>query len=258
MLKVPKTNFYLQPLALACAIAFSMSSPSLAPVRAETVSMQSIPLEWRNRESPDFSGDGRPRRTAGGASRSGCQNQNEMTLTALIPNTPIALTVAESPTFWFYVPYALTPEQSVEFVLKDSQNDYVYKTKLTRRETSPGIIGLRLPSTVSLEANQNYDWYFLVYCEPENLSKFVYVNGSVRRVERPYLTSSLEFPSAAERLHFYASEGLWYDAVSHLAQQISANPQDAATKNDWATLLQSVGLEKLIEKPFVSCCPLEQ
>ena len=248
MLKITK-NFYIRSLALAGAIALANPS-SPTPVRAEAKSLQSIPLEW-NHNSPDFSEDGRPKRTAGGASRSGCQNKSNLPLTALIPNTSVALTAAKSPTFWFYLPYTLTPKHSVEFVLKDSQDKYIYRTKLTGKETSPGIVGLRLPTTVSIDAEQDYNWYFLVYCQPQNPAKFIYLSGSLRRIDRPYLNSSLKFPSPKERLYFYATEGLWHDAVTHLAEQMRANSQDAAIQNDWAGLLQSVGLEELAKEPFV-------
>ena len=246
----------LQSLTLAWAIAFSMSSTVLAQGRSPSVSLR-IPGQWSNRESTDFSGDGRPRRTAGGASRGECRVKNNSSLTALIPDTPVVLTIAESPTFWFYIPYTLTSENSVEFVLKDDHNNYVYKTQFSERETSPGIVNLRLPSRITLEAERNYDWYLLIYCDPQNQDKFVYVNGSVRRVERSSLNSSSKLPSPEERLNFYVAEGLWYDAITNLAEKMSAAPQDNGTRNNWVTLLRSVGLENLASEPFALCCSLE-
>lgn len=259
MPEMTKKKLHLKVIAVSIATIFFNSFYSPIPVEADDKPSQTIPSDWKNAESPDFSGDGRPKRTAGGASRGECQVENNLPLTALIPDTSVALTVSQSPTFWFYVPYILTSEQSVEFVLKNSRDEYVYTTKMTGKEiTSPGIVGLHLPSTVTIDAEVDYDWYFLVYCEPQNLDKFVYVNGSVRRVDRPYLSSSLESPLPEKKLDFYATEGLWYDAVTHLARRAIANPQDATVKNDWTKLLQSVGLSELAEKPFVSCCSLKR
>lgn len=110
---------------------------------------------------------------------------------------------------------------------------------------------------VALDPELNYNWYFLVYCQGKERDKFAYVNGSVRRIESSYLSSSSELFSPQEQFHFYASEGLWYDAVTNLAERMNANPQDVAIKNNWATLLRSVGLEKLARKPFVPCCSLK-
>jgi hypothetical protein len=138
-------------------------------------------------------------------------------------------------------------------VLKDG-NNYVYKTKFSGREIPPGVVSLRLPSTVSLEASKNYDWYFLIYCDSQNKNKFVSVNGLVRRVERPDLKSQLDSATPQERLMLYATEGIWYDALNEIAERRRASPEDDNLKNDWASLLQSVGLEKLAPKPIVECC----
>ena len=259
-----KTNFYPRPLVLASAIAklaigiaFIIGLPSHLAAQTKIDSLKSLPLEWENQQPQDFSGDGRPKRTAGGASRSQCQAKNDLPLTAIVPDTAVVLTAAKSPTFWFYLPYTLTPKNSVEFVLKDDRDKYVYKTELTGKKVTPGIVGLRLPPKVALNPELDYNWYFLVYCEPQDRDKFAYVNGSVRRIENSYLSSSSELSSPQEQLHFYASEGLWYDALTNLAERMSANPQDVAIKDNWATLLRSVGLEKLAGEPFVPCCSLK-
>jgi hypothetical protein len=173
-------------------------------------------------------------------------------LTALVPTTNLGLTVT-NPTFWFYVPYTLTHEHSVEFVLKNENND-VYKTKFAGLGTPPGIVSLRLPSTVPLKADKNYDWYLYIYCDSQNKDKFVFVNGLVRRVERPNLKSQLQSATPQKRIILYATEGIWYDALTGLAELHRAYPQDYKLNDDWAGLLQSVGLEKLAPEPFVPCC----
>ena len=140
---------------------------------------------------PDFSDTGRPHRRVGGGSRGPCRIADNPPLTALAPYNSAGLTVTEAPTFWFYIPYTLTPEHSVEFVLK-TNDDEVYKTRFSGNETTPGIVNLDLPSTVSLETDKNYNWYLLVYCDPQNQNRFVYVEGLVRRIERPDIESQLE------------------------------------------------------------------
>jgi hypothetical protein len=174
-------------------------------------------------------------------------------LTALVPTTNLGLTVAEFPTFWFYVPYTLTVKYSVEFVLKDG-NEYVYKTKLPGMGTPPGVVNLSLPPTVPLQANKDYDWYFLIHCDSQNKDKFVFVNGLVRRVERPYLKKQLESVTLQKRLILYAAEGIWYDALTGLAELRRTYPQSDKLKDNWASLLQSVGLKDLTSQPLVPCC----
>jgi Domain of Unknown Function (DUF928) len=148
---------------------------------------------------------------------------------------------------------AYTPNYSVEFVLKDNQDNTVYTNKVAGKGTPPGIVSLRLPSTVLLKAGKDYNWYFLVYCDAQNQDKFVYVNGLVRRVKRPALEKQLVSVSSHDRMTKYKAEGIWYEALTELAQSLSVSPQDAKTRQDWLSLLQSVGLEQLTSQPFVSC-----
>lgn len=253
---------------------------------SSSVRVRFIPPLLSNEEEPDFSDVGRPQRRKGGGSRGGCLVKDKPPLTALVPLQPLVgihteqpplpidtathsrsqgvlapnenrynlgLTVTKSPTFWFYVPYTLMPEYSVEFVLKEGKND-VYKTKFPGLGTPPGIVNLRLPSTVSLEANSNYNWYLFVYCDSRNKDKFDFVNGLVRRVERPELKSQLHSATPQKRIIMYATEGIWYDALTGLAELHRAYPQNDKLNQDWAGLLQSVGLEKLAPEPFVPCC----
>ena len=205
---------------------------------------------------PDFSDVGRPRRRRGGGSRGLCRVIDNPPLTALAPDNSAGLTIAEHPTFWFYIPYTLTPDQSVEFVLKDGDKE-VYKARVSGNETAPGIVNLDLPSTVSLEADKDYNWYLLVYCDPQNQNRFVYVDGLVRRIERPDIESQLASATPQERTALYATEGLWYDILTHLAENLRESPQNQQINQDWANLLRSVDLEPLASEPFVSCCSAE-
>ncbi|NJR66226.1 MAG: DUF928 domain-containing protein [Leptolyngbyaceae cyanobacterium CRU_2_3] len=63
-------------------------------------------------------------RQRGGGSRGDCPLITQP-LTALAPETVAGavggLTTEDHPTFWFYVPYALTDEHPAEFVLLDEQ-----------------------------------------------------------------------------------------------------------------------------------------
>ena len=205
---------------------------------------------------PDFSDVGRPRRRIGGGSRGPCRVADNPPLTALAPDNSAGLTVAEAPTFWFYVPYTLNADNSLEFVLKDENNE-VYKTRFSGNQTAPGIVNLPLPTTISLEANKDYNWYMLVYCDSQNPNRFVYVDGLVRRIERSDINSQLESATPQERTALYATEGLWYDTLTNLANNLRLSPNNRQFHADWTNLLRSVDLESLASEPFVSCCSLE-
>lgn len=215
-----------------------------------------IPSSWNNTQVrfvlPNRGAPGQ-RDAAATRGNLSCPSGDKPPLTALVPSTNLGLTVTEHPTFWFYVPYTLTPKHSIEFVLKDGKK-YVYKTKFPGMGTPPGVVSLRLPSTVSLEADKDYDWYFLIYCDLQNKNKFVFVNGSVRRVKRSDLKSQLQSATPQQRLTLYATNGIWYEALTNLAERMRAYPQDDKLNDDWAGLLQSVGLEAIATESIIQCC----
>lgn len=215
--------------------------------------LKAEPFSWTvpRHNSLDFSGDGRPKRTAGGASRGECQaEQISEHLTALVPDSDVSLTISPSPTFWFYVPYNLISEHSAELVLKDNQGNFIYQNKFSGNEISPGIVNVALPSTVKLPNNQDYSWHFLVYCDRHNSEKFVYVNGLVRRIDSPILQSQFKNIDKEQELILFTQEKIWFDTLKLLAESLRLDPQNQKLKADWFNLLQSIGLEHLADKPF--------
>ena len=189
----------------------------------------------------------------GAATRDPCsafEGENEP-LTALVPGTNLGLTVTERPTFWFYVPYASNSRLSVEFFLKEREENELYKQTFPLTNT-PGIVSIRLPETGSpLEVKKLYTWHFSVVC-PEAKVK---VEGAVEKVSQlRSVSSQLEGATELERISFYAKNGLWFDTLTNLAELYRTNPQDKALKDNWANLWQDVGLEYITSKPLVSCC----
>lgn len=168
------------------------------------------------------------------------------------------LTVAEYPTFWFYVPDLSTSIGSVEFVLQDQAGNEVYQTPVTLPERT-GIVSLPLPSTAApLEVGKMYHWYFKIYDNPQSPSDPiapVFVEGWVQRVSlNPTLKSQLAAATPQQRSALYAANGIWYDALTSLAELRLVEPEDAALTADWADLLQSVGLNEIASKPMLQCC----
>ncbi|WGV26505.1 DUF928 domain-containing protein [Halotia branconii] len=181
-------------------------------------------------------------------------------LTALVPGDAeasfSASTVAENPTFWFYVPQLPQTTRSGEFVLqvldgKDVKN--VSRTPLTLSGES-GIISITLPSQsqYSLKADKKYHWYFHIYCgDPQKTSENFYVDGFVQR-EMLTQTLNSQLKAAKSREYIaYSTNDIWYDALTNLAQLHHANPQNATINNDWFDLLNVVGLPDIAKEPIV-------
>jgi hypothetical protein len=259
-----RIKFSFQKIKLALAITLSLLSFTINPTSAQTQLAQLAEPEVSiaprrvrfvqspsNQEEPDLSDRGRPGADSreGGASRNGCPDVSKA-LTALIP-VNIGKTVAEYPTFWFYTPYELTPERPIEFVLQDDQGNDLYTTdKLKALSTPPGVISFH-PTSVPLKIGKNYRWYFYVYCNPEDPSEHIVVQGRIHRVAlNPNQERQLKTATLQEQAILYGQAGIWYEALTAVGEQLRANPQEATIKSDWTGLLQDVDLGALATEPL--------
>lgn len=227
---------------------------------------------------PDLPDNGTPTgRRRGGTGRDGCPALN-VPITALVPGEEtagevqagnstksssksfLAKTVAEYPSFWIYLPELPTNLRTGEFVLQDRDGNDVYRSPITLPE-APGIIGISLPSNsqYSLKTDQQYHWYFKVYCGAlQKTSEYFYVDAWVQRVAMtPDLENQLKTAKSREYVA-YAANSIWYDAVTNLADLRRTDSQNAILKEDWADLLKAVSLEDLAQAPIIQRYSLGQ
>ncbi|NES45987.1 DUF928 domain-containing protein [Moorena sp. SIO2C4] len=216
-------------------------------------------------QNQDFDDVGRPPKRTSGGSRGLCSDQ----LIAIVPgsseiveatgncsndsNSSLALTLAESPTFWFYVPEQSTRELTVEFVLLNQNQQAVLVKSITLSGT-PGIVRVRLNQP--LQTDQLYRWQFSVLVNPQNPSGNPTVEGLVKRITADSTLSSKlnAATSPRDRIAIYASHGIWHDAMTALAQLRSKKPEDSRLERDWEDFLGSVGLRAIAVKHLVDCC----
>jgi hypothetical protein len=236
--------YYLLPItyyltwAIGSTAAIAQSPTNNNNLKTEKISkIRFVPPPVPNGSSPQG-------RSRGGASRSDTCKVADRPLTALVPtndNFVWGLTVSERPTFFFYVPYYLTADSPIEFVLQDEQKNTLYQTYLNVSQTRPGIVKVTMPDTIApLEINKMYRWYFLIYC---NLDDPVFVEGWVQRiVANPDLKVRLENSTLQQQSRLLANNGIWYDALSTLANLRSSKPKDRSLSRDWQSLLESAGL----------------
>lgn len=218
----------------------------------------------------------------GGGTRGGCPQVNKP-ITALVPTSSdrstsgasqnlrattkttststIGLTTAKHPTFWLYVPYSFPSPRRVEFILKDENNKPIYQTSFLESKISPGIVGFELPSAApSLEVNKVYSWQFSMYCNPEKRDAdedygvdVATVEGWIHRIKpNSSLTEQLNRATPEERVALYTKAGIWFEAVTTLAQLRRQNPNNAKLREEWVKLLQDVDLEAIADEPIVS------
>lgn len=185
----------------------------------------------------------------------------EKPLTALVPKTNIGLTISERPTFWFYIPYQPTDRNPVEFLLINDKNNPVYKTT-SQLTSTRGIISVNLPRNIpALEIGKKYNWMLSYMCDPANKEKDTFVKGYIERVSiNSNLKNHLEKASRPrERILLFAENGLWYDALTMLANERCQKPKDAQVTKDWKDLLLSsegdlTEIKEIVSEPIVSCC----
>lgn len=200
-------------------------------------------------------------RARGGASRGNC-SAFPLPLAALVPlppseedsALPANLTTLAQPTFWFYVPAALSPDYPAEFLLLDGNGDYVY-TVLLDSTDAPGVISVDLPPSVSLDVEGRYHWIFQMACDDGNP---IDIWGEVQRIPLDSaLQAQLEQATGRDRAALYASHGIWQDALTILAEMHRTAPDDPSITADWVSLLGSAHLEALANYPVLPCCDAE-
>lgn len=236
------------------------------PTQARAESEQAIgtqnPFTNKNvRVKFDPPGPGKPKETAGGASRgNSCAQEHVGTVrelsalggcvTPLMPVNQEGLTVTERPTFLVYVPE--TSAKQVFFRLVDESKTYQYQKKIALPGKG-GIVSFKLPEDApALEVGKNYQWTFILIGEQGLRPDSPGVQGEIRRVElNPTLNSQLQQVSPIERAALYGKEGIWYETVGTLAELRRSQPLDAALADNWKQLLSSVGLEAIAAQPIV-------
>jgi len=249
-----------KPIILGLTLAsillggFGILEPLIKPKIAPAISLNQFrfQLALKFRLPPK----GAPGRRRHAGSRDGYCSSNEE-LIALMPGTNFGLTVAERPTFWFYIPYQSNGLEA-EFWLKDRKGNKIYQ-QIVALKNIPGIVKVSLPETVSsLEIEQLYSWRLSVICNRSDRDDDAFVWGGVERVSMSSeLESQLKDKTEREHMKIYAENGLWFDVLTTLAELLSANSQDKALDEDWVELLQQVGLEEISSKPLVECCTSE-
>jgi Domain of Unknown Function (DUF928) len=244
------------------AIALGVSSAGQLTLSQSVPSQQNIQQTQIIFNDPTPPSQGSPSgRRWGGASRGPCRKFEG--LAALVPaNNGMVWgkTTSDRPTFWFYLPNQLTAQTPIEFVVQDSADNYVYKTRFTAPQTQSGLINLPIPATTkSLEVGKTYSWTLSVYCDPAKPSTAVFVNGTIQRVSLDTaLQNRLQQATPVEQVGLYAANGIWFEALNTLANLYRTQSNQKSIATAWTSLLQQVNLANLSQMPFAPCCTPEQ
>ncbi|MBD2182840.1 DUF928 domain-containing protein [Planktothrix sp. FACHB-1355] len=256
-----KSVLHLATLSLAVSLGLAIIPRFPAKVQAQQrqTSAQRIPGSWEISQAFQAPNRGAPTSTAGGASRGEqCQNDGDtsLRLTALMPTDKFGLTVTANPKIFFYIP--TTSASTAEFVLKDDRDTDIYRQTFPITGT-PGIVSLspfQGANRPSLEKGKNYKWYLVLRCNSTDQINDPFVEGWMELTDpSPTLAQQLkEAPQERDRLALYAKNGIWYEALSTIAELRRTDPNNSAVATSWEELLKSVGLEQIAKEPLVDCC----
>ncbi len=252
---------YLHPLTI-CSVVLSLGlatvSSSSTPVRAQstaTTAAESIVNSGIARITFEPPSSGTPQDTVGGASRGSGQCPEDTTaqnlaVTPLMPAVSEALTVAERPTLFVYVPQ--TSAREVFVSLEGENNTYHYQTKIPLTNQG-GIVSFRLPQEAPpLQVGASYKWSFILMCGQRLRPDSPAVQGTIRRIEpNATLEAQANSGSLLQSAAVYGEAGVWYDMLASLAEARRSQPNDPNLATTWSDLLTSVGLEAIATEPLL-------
>ncbi len=179
-------------------------------------------------------------------------------LTALMPSSNIGITLAEYPTFFFYIPDVNLEGVEGEFVLRNENDEQIYK-KIVMLKASDSIISVELTGSPSLplqplEVGKSYYWVFSLLLDKVDRSSNTDVAGWIKRIEpNSVIKNQLTTTPYKAQAAIYATNGIWYEAVTTLAKLRCASPDDLNISSDWTSLLRQVELPEIADKPLSQC-----
>jgi len=199
-------------------------------------------------------------REAGGSRGTCIANGNN--LIALIPENPannVNITASNNPKLFFYVPET-TEQKTIEFVLRD-QNDQLVHEVFLQTTGQEGIINVEIPQDISQSLGQsdsNYHWYLSMICDDQKRARDLVLEGWIGYIELDNsVKQKLENFSPTEKANFYQQKGIWYDALSVVAEDTNQIIDSSSTEK-WSEMLDSIGLSKLSAQPFIDGKVIEE
>jgi Domain of Unknown Function (DUF928) len=206
-----------------------------------------------------------PRSTTGGASRDSnmcgfsTNNNSSNLVTPLLPDTNIGLTTTERPNIFVYIPQTIA--KKAFFSVQDDTANHYYQTTIDLPE-KPGVMEIKLPdSAPKLKTNKNYKWSLAMICGESLEPDSPLVSGWIRRVEKNHnlsnqlsnqQTNQASSKNSLESVSKLASNGLWYDSLSALAQLRREQPSNQTLVDSWQELLTSADLNKIAKEPLIN------
>ena len=184
---------------------------------------------------------GKPARTVGGGSRG--TSDKVPALYVLVPEH-VGQTASAQPSLFWYIDRVPNADWKLEFSLIDEDSVKPLVEVTLPQPKAPGVYRIRLSDyDVKLKPGIEYEWSVSVVLDANERSKDVMAAGWIDRVEPSGLQARLSSVGSDGAARVYAEEGLWYDALASLSDQIDGNPGEPRLQQARADLLRQVGLD---------------
>lgn len=169
-----------------------------------------------------------------------------VSLDVIAPND-VGITTQEQPSL-FWSQSKASPAKFELTVIQEKRIKPLLQMSLDHASKT-GIQRVKLSDHgVKLEPGVEYQWVAALILDPENRSRDLIASGAIKRVPAgAELKEKISKSNAAALPIVYAEAGIWYDALSALADQIEANPTDQTLRQTRADLLRQVGLKAAAE-----------
>jgi hypothetical protein len=230
-------SFLTQVSAQTSAPATNAAPPASAPVATTAPTAPSHPMIFH--PPGGVSGGVLPIRVGGG-SRGGADDG--LSIQVLVPEQ-VALTTQDQPSLYWY--QNKPAKTQCEVTVTEPKNPKPLLMLKTGAQTPAGIHAIRLSKfNVKLKPDVTYKWSIAVVTDPSNRSLDIVANGVIKRIApTPDLASKLAQASDADKASIYAENGIWYDALQSISDQIDKSPKDTSLRQERAELLDQVGMK---------------
>jgi hypothetical protein len=165
-------------------------------------------------------------------------------IAVLTPNQT-ALTIQAKPTLYWFQDKASKAASEVTLVQPREPKPLLLLT--TKAPSTAGVHAFALSKfDAELKVGVVYSWSVAVVVNPASRSEDVVANGVIKRIEEtPELKAELDKAADRDKPKIYARNGLFYDALQSLSDQIAAAPQDEGLRTQRSRLLAQIGLKQV-------------
>lgn len=195
---------------------------------------------------------GLPSNRRDGGSRGNCIADGKDFI-AIVPELPVNVAASVSSRIFFYVPSTKKPK-TIEFIIRTKEDRLVHETFI-QTTGQAGIMSLPIPEIIpenSEKSHGDYHWYLSMICDKNQRARDVVLEGWIEYVKlNNKVREKINTSTSAEKFNLLQQEGIWYDAISVLAESQKSQSNSIAVQTEWSHILESIGLGELASEPLI-------